>query len=55
MMDEYMGIVNLMGERDIYQLPYDKITKVCRKYSRGRTKSAKGQRDAFSKVIKLDF
>lgn len=43
-----------MGARDISQLPYDKTIKLCKKYSRGRKKYGRGQRDALSKVPKSD-
>jgi hypothetical protein len=50
--DEYIDILNLMGSGDISSLPFEQISEMCRKYSRGRAKAGKGQRDALSKVTK---
>jgi hypothetical protein len=41
-----------MGYGDISSLPFDQIFEMCRKYSRGKAKAGKGQRDILSKVTK---
>ena len=50
--DEYINVLNLMGVGDISFLPFDQISKLCRKYSRGRTKTGKDPRESLSKVSK---
>jgi len=50
--DEYIDILNLMGSGDISYLPFEQISKMCRKYSMGKAKAGKGKRDALSKVTK---
>jgi hypothetical protein len=50
--DEYIDILNLMGSSDISSLPFKKNVELCRKYSRGKAKDGKGQRDALSRVTK---
>ena len=37
--DDYINVLNLMGVGDIYFLPFDQISKLCRKYSRGKEKT----------------
>ena len=41
-----------MGVGDIYFLPFDQISDLCRKYSRGKAKIGKDSRDSLSKVSK---
>ena len=41
-----------MGACDISFLPFDQISKLCRKYSRGKSKTGKDSRDSPSKVSK---
>jgi hypothetical protein len=41
-----------MGSGDISSLPFEQIVELCRKYSRGKAKAGKGQRDALSRVTK---
>jgi hypothetical protein len=50
--DEYIDILNLMGSDDISSLPFEQIANLCRKYSRGKAKAGKSQRDSLSKVTK---
>jgi hypothetical protein len=50
--DEYIDILNLMGSGDISSLPFEQIANLCRKYSRGKAKAGKSQRDSLSKVTK---
>ena len=39
-----------MGNGDVSYLPFDEITKLCQKYSRGRARN--GKRDVTSKITK---
>ena len=39
-----------MGKGDVSYLPFDEITELCQKYSRGRAR--KGKRDITSKITK---
>ena len=48
--DEYLDILNVMGKGDISNLPFEEISELCKKYSRGRAKS--GKRDISSKASK---
>jgi hypothetical protein len=41
-----------MGVGDISFLPFDQISKLCRKYFKGKTKTGKDSRDSLSKVSK---
>jgi hypothetical protein len=50
--DDYINVLNLMGAGDISFLPFDQISELCRKYSRGKTKTGKDSRDSLSKVSK---
>jgi hypothetical protein len=52
LLDEYIDVLNLMGYGDISSLPFEQICEMCRKYSRGKAKAGKSQRDALSKVTK---
>ena len=49
--DEYLDILNVMGKGDISNLPFEEISELCQKYSRGRAKS--GKRDISSKASNL--
>ena len=49
--DEYLDVINVMGKWDVSYLPFDEITELCQKYSRGRAR--KGKRDITSKTTKL--
>ena len=42
-----------MGVGDISFLPFDQISELCRKYSRGKAKTWKDSRDSLSKVLNL--
>ena len=44
-----------MGACDISFLPFDQISELCRKYSRGKEKTGKDLRDSLSKVSKIYF
>ena len=48
--DEYLDVLNVMGKGDVSYLPFDEITELCQKYSRGRAR--KGKRDITSKTTK---
>eukprot|EP00253_Pinus_taeda_P021145 PITA_21145 len=48
--DEYLDILNVMGKRDISNLPFEEIVELCQKYSRGRSKT--GKREVSSKAAK---
>ena len=50
--DDYINVLNLMGAGDISFLPFDHISELCRKYSRGKAKTGKDSRDYLSKVSK---
>ena len=50
--DDYINVLNLMGVGDISFLPFDQISELCRKYSRGKAKTGKDSRDSLSKVSK---
>jgi hypothetical protein len=50
--EEYIYVLNLMGEGDISQLPFANICDLCKRYSRSRAKYGKGIRDVFPKVTK---
>ena len=39
--DESLEILNLMGTCDVFQLAYDDIYELCRRYSRGNFKTGK--------------
>ena len=39
--NEYLEIVSLMGTYDVFQLPYDDVCELCRRYSRGKFKTGK--------------
>ena len=39
--DDYINVLNLMGAGDISFLPFDQISELCRKYSRGKGKNWK--------------
>ena len=40
--DEYIDVLNLMGAKDIYQLTFEEISNLCRKYSQNKDKNGKG-------------
>lgn len=48
--DAYINVLNLMCAGDISFLPFDQISELCRKYSRGKEKARKDSRDSLSKV-----
>ena len=48
-----MNVLNLMGVGDISFLPFDQISELCRKYSRGKAKARKDSRESLSKVSKF--
>ena len=50
--DDYINVLNFMGAADISFLPFDQISELCRKYSRGKAKTRKDSRDFLSKVSK---
>ena len=39
--DEYLEILNLMGTCDVFQLSYDDVCELCRRYSRRKFKISK--------------
>ena len=47
-----INVLNLMGVGDISFLPFDQISELCRKYSRGKAKTEKDSRDYLSQVSK---
>jgi hypothetical protein len=50
--DENLESLNLMGVGDISHLPFPKIAKLCKKYSRGKAKRGRGQRDIVTESTK---
>ena len=38
---EYLEVLNLMGTGNVFQLAYDDICELCRRYSRGNFKTSK--------------
>ena len=38
---EYLEILSLMGTGDVFQLSYDNVCELCRRYSRGKFKISK--------------
>ena len=50
--DDYINVKNLMGVGDISFLPFDQISQLCRKYSKGKAKTGKDSRDSLSKISK---
>lgn len=53
--DEYVDILNIMGSRDVSQLPISEIHELCKKYLRSRSKVGKGNCDPLTRVTKLAF
>ena len=39
--NEYLENLSLMGTGDVFQLPYDDVCELCRRYSRGKFKTRK--------------
>lgn len=39
--NEYLEILSLMGTGDVFQLPYDDVYELCRRYSRGKFNTGK--------------
>jgi hypothetical protein len=50
--NENLDALNLMGAGDISHLPFPKIAKLCKKYSRGKAKRGRGQKDTVTKATK---
>jgi hypothetical protein len=50
--DESLEILNLMGTCDVFQLPYDDICELCRRYSRGNFKTSKNSSEPSSQYFK---
>jgi hypothetical protein len=50
--DKFLEILNLMGTGDVFQLPYDDICELCRRYSRGNFKIGKNSRELSSLFLK---
>jgi chromatin segregation and condensation protein Rec8/ScpA/Scc1 (kleisin family) len=50
--DKFLEILNLMGTCDVFQLPYDDICELCRRYSRGNFKIGKNSRELSSLFLK---
>jgi hypothetical protein len=50
--DESLEILNLMGTSDVFQLPYDDICELCRRYSRGNFKIGKNSSEPSSQYFK---
>jgi hypothetical protein len=50
--DESLEILNLMGTGDVFQLPYDDICELCRRYSRGNFKTGKNSSEPSSQYFK---
>jgi hypothetical protein len=50
--DESLEILNLMGTGDVFQLPYDDICELCRRYSRGNFKTSKNSSEPSSQYFK---
>ena len=43
--DEYIDVLNFMGAWDIFQLTFEEISNLCKKYSRSKAKNGKGIQD----------
>ena len=50
--DEYLEILNLMGTGNVFQLAYDDICELCRRYSRGNFKTGKNSKKLLSLFLK---
>jgi hypothetical protein len=50
--DESLEILNLMGTCDVFQLPYDDICELCRRYSRGNFKTGNNSSEPSSQYFK---
>jgi len=42
-----------MGTCDVFQLPYDDVCDLCRRYSRGNSKTGKNSKELSSQFLKL--
>jgi hypothetical protein len=51
-LNEYLDALNLMGARDVSQLAFPKVVGLCKKYSRGKAKTSRGQREILAKATK---
>ena len=51
-LDENLDALNLMRAGDISHLSFPKIVELCKKYSRGKAKRGRGQRDIVTKETK---
>ena len=49
---KYLEILNLMGRGNVFQLTYDDICKLCRRYSRGNFKTDKNSKELLSLFLK---
>ena len=49
---EYLEILNLMGIDNVFQLAYDDICELCRRYSRGNFKTDKNSKELLSLFLK---
>jgi hypothetical protein len=47
-----LEVIKLMGSCDIYQLPFDEVYHLCRRYSRVNSKTGRRSRDATSRFTK---
>ena len=45
---KYLEILNLMGTCNVFQLAYDDICELCRRYSRGKFKTGKNSKELLS-------
>ena len=50
--DEYLEILNVMGIGNVFQLTYDDIYELCRRYSRGNFKTGKNSKELLSLFFK---
>jgi hypothetical protein len=50
--DEYLEILILMGIGDVFQLPYDDICELCRRYSRGKFNTGNNYSEPSSQYFK---
>ena len=50
---EYLEILKLMGKGNVFQLAYDDICELCRRYSRGNFKTGKNSKELLSLFLKF--
>ena len=50
--DEFLELLNLIGNGDFFQLSYDDVCELCIRYSRGISKAGKNSREFSSFISK---